>query len=167
MAKAKPFRYDTLLRIRKRQEDRCAQSLAEAHRSLGAAERRREAMRMERRRALDKAGEAAVDRFDASDIRRYYQHERHLTHMVTKTDADIVNLKETVRRRRMDLDEAMTRRRALERLRERRQAAYWKEVAKEWQKASDELATNRSAMEGITERRAAVHADASPSKETR
>jgi len=154
----RPFQYNMLLRVRKRQEDVCAQVLASTRRDLRVAEHRREEIEREQMQMLEDAGKAAASGVSASDIRRFYQYERHLAYVATRTDARIRELQNEVDKRRLDLDEAMKRRRILERLKERRQAALQAGLLKDEQAMSDEVATSHVALDRSLSRAAAAHA---------
>lgn len=136
----------TLQRIRKRQEDIKAQALAVAHRDVRIAKSEREEMISEQQHMLKMAGSALSTEFDTDDIRRYYQYERHLARLVDDKDVEIHELKAKASERRGELEEAMMRRRIIERLNERRYNAFMKEMRKAEQKFNDEVATNRSAI---------------------
>lgn len=136
----------TLLRVRKRQEDLKAQAMAVARREVALAKGARLALRDERQRMFGLAGSTARETFDADEVRRYYQHERHLAQRTDSKDAEIVELEAKAEERRAELEEAMKGRRVIEKLGERRQAALVKETRKEEQRFNDEVATNRSAM---------------------
>ncbi|MDQ1258021.1 MAG: Flagellar FliJ protein [Candidatus Hydrogenedentes bacterium] len=146
MAKPKPFQYDTLLRIRRRQEDLRAQALATTQRDIRAAEAQRDELNEQRRRTLDRAGEAVKTKFNAGDVRRYYQYERYLAHLASETDAKIAQLRREADKRRAELDSAMKRRRVIEKLKERREEAFQTEMNKDQQKMIDEAATIRAAL---------------------
>lgn len=156
MPERKPFQYKTLLRIRKRQEDLRAQALAEARRNVNAAIRRRDEIALEQTRALEQAGTRTASRFNASDVRRYFQYERHLAQLGDETEALIAKLTAVEEERREELDAAMKKRRILERLKERQERAYATELNKEAQAMTDEVATNYAAIAGRENRRAAV-----------
>lgn len=146
MAKPKPAQYDTLLRIRKRQEDIKAQALAVTRRSIRIAERQRADLAKYQRLTLEKAGALALERFDPSEVRMYYQYERHLATLIDEKDASILELRSAAEERRAELEDAMKRRRIVEKLQERLQSAFMKQVRKDEQTRADEVATNLAAM---------------------
>ncbi len=156
MPRRKPFQYDTLLRVRKRQEDIRAQALAAALRDQHAAEHRRAEITRDQVRALERASETASQEFTASDVRRFFQYERHLAHLATQTDAAIRELRGEAGKRRAELEEAMKRRRILERLEERQQGAFLAELNKEEQAMGDEVATNYAAIARSRARKAST-----------
>jgi flagellar FliJ protein len=160
MASGRPFQYATLLRIRKRQEDLKAQALALAHQQAQRAREERAGIASEQRRTLEQAGELVRARFDASEVRRYYQYERHLSRLGDTKDAEIRQLDGVVEEKRLDLEEAAKQKQVVEKLQERRMAAYQKEQLKQEQKVSDEVATNYAAM-GLGRRKS----DAKPVEE--
>ena len=138
--------YATLLRVRKHMEEQKAQVLAATRREIRVAEGERNSITEEQRRALDTAGNLAREVFDPSDVRRYYQYERHLARLVVQKDAEIRGLKRRADKERRDLEEAMKKRRVAEKLEERTAAAYEAYIRKEDQKQADETATNYAAM---------------------
>jgi flagellar FliJ protein len=147
MAEPRPFQYETLLRIRKRQEDLRAMALAVARRDLHAARQQRAEITQEQQWILDAAGAAARERFDPSEVRRYYQYERHLARLRDAKDAEIQELTSVVELKRSELEEATRQKRVVEKLKERRTAAYIKYLRKVEQRALDEAATNYAALE--------------------
>ena len=140
------FRYETLLRIRKRQEDVKASALAVARRNVYNAEEQRIRLAEEQRITLERAKDLARDEFDASDIRRYYQYERHLAQLAVAKDAEIRSLNTVAESRRAELEDATKRKRIVEKLKERQNAAFAKHVLKQEQRLTDEVATNYAAM---------------------
>lgn len=137
--------YDTLLRIRKRQEDLRAQALAETNRQIAARRQQRTQLDAERRTWLFEAGARAQRVFRAPEVAPVYRYERHLAHCITSTDASLRQLEATAAERRGELENAMKQRRVIERLRERLLEARRAAVLKEVQKRTDEAATNRAA----------------------
>lgn len=141
------FRYETLLRIRKRQEDLRAGAFAAARREVRRAEDERLHLSDEQRETLMHANELMrAGEFDASEVRRYYQYERHLTHLAVAKDAEIRQLEKAADKRRLELEEATKRKRVVEKLKENQNAAYGKYVQQTEQRRSDEAATNRAAI---------------------
>lgn len=146
MALPRGFRLDTLLRIRQRQEDQKAMALAEARRDAQQAQARQAGIVARQQAMLAAAGDAARARFDASDVRRYYQHERHLARLAVEQDALVRQLEAEAARRRDELEEALKRKRMVERLRERRAAARAAALRREEQRQLDEIAVNLAVL---------------------
>jgi flagellar FliJ protein len=146
MPPPRPFRFDTLLRIRQRQEDQKSMALAEARRALQAARVRQAGIVEHQRAMLAQAAALAQARFDASEVRRYYQHERHLAQLAVEQDATVRQLEHAAETRRGELEEALKRRRVVERLRERRLAARRDALHRAEQQVLDEIAVNLSAL---------------------
>jgi len=146
VARVDPSHYDTLLRVRQRQEDLRAQALAVALRDVRAAERERAELAERQRQALAAAGVHARDRFNPDQVRLYYQYERHLARRIDEKDASIHAFRGVAERRREELDEAMKRRRIIEKLKERLERAYAAHRVKQEQTLSDEVATNYAAF---------------------
>jgi flagellar FliJ protein len=146
MAIGNPNRYDTLLRVRKRQEDIQAQSLAVARRDVLVARRQRSKLAQERQETFQHAGEMIHPRFDASEVRRFYQYARHLAYLGDLKDMEIRELLVVSEEKQKDLEVALKARRIVEKLKERKMAAFQKELAKQEQQAIDEVATNYAAI---------------------
>ena len=138
--------YQTILRIRKRQEDIKAQALASARRQVHAARRERAGIAEEQMRALHAAQAIAQGRFDADEVRRYYQYERHLARLGDARDADIRHLESIAEEKRAELEASAKTRRVMERLVERRASANLQYQRKMEQAALDEAATTRAAL---------------------
>lgn len=142
-----PFPYADLLRIRRRQEDLRAQALAAAQREVAIATAQRDALAAEQRRVLEEAERTAQHHFDAADVRRYYQYERHLARLRDEKDADIHRLRRDAAERRVQLMASRKLRRMVEKLDEWQRAAYWQARWKAEQKMLDEIAVMRHARE--------------------
>ncbi len=100
------------------------------------------------KRMLEEAAGATQQEFDASSIHRYYQYERHLARLAVEKDAAIAELRETEEERRADLEEAMKKKRIVERLKERHRDALFADLNKEEQAVLDETAINQAAVDG-------------------
>lgn len=146
MALKKPGHYETLVRVRKRQEEIKVITLAATRRDISNAEAERAGIAARQREALEQASEIAKSEFDASDVRRYYQYERYLARLAVRKDADIRGLQRKAEGQRRELLEATKKRRISEKLEERTAEAYHDHVLKQAQKQIDEVATNRAAM---------------------
>jgi len=146
MAKPDPKSYDTLLRVRQRQEDLRAQTLAEVRRRERTAQAEREALAREQQRMLEDAGSVLTQHFDAADVRRYYQHERHLARMGDEKDIQIREIQVQAEERRAELEAASKRRRMVERLQERKREAYRVHLNKLDQQQTDETATTYASL---------------------
>ena len=145
MAMRKAFRYGTLLRVRKRQEELKAVSLAAARRHLRNAEAERDELTGMRMGALLAAGERTSRPFAAPDLQRYYQYERHLARELVAKEAEIVQLARKEEFCRSELETAMKGRRTVERLEERHLETLRGELAKADQRHLDEVAVSRQA----------------------
>lgn len=145
MARAGRFQYEVLLRIRKRQEDLKAQSLALARREVHVAKEQRIHLGEEQQRALCCAGALAQNIFDAADVRRYYQYERYLARLCDAKDVAIRELERVAESRRQELEHATKSKRIVEKLKERRQRAHHAVLRRKEQQMADELASNYAA----------------------
>jgi hypothetical protein len=121
-------------------------ALAEVRRSIQVAENRRATIVRDQRRALEKAGAVSQGRFEAAVVQAYHLYERHLAYLAVQEDARIVELRNIEAERRAELEEAMQRKRVVERLRDKQNEAFQAEVIKEGQQFTDEVATNQAAM---------------------
>lgn len=138
----RPSQYDTLLRVRKHEEDIKNQSLVEARNMAKRALQERDGFLEDRRHALARASEVAEQQFDAADVRRYYQYERHLATMVDQRDATIKEWEGIAEERRVELIAAARARQVVEKVRDRKMEAYREMLSKEEQDALDESASN-------------------------
>lgn len=136
-----PNRYATILRLRKRTEDRQAQVVAAVRQEVQRSQRQRTSLELTRRTALESAGASLHDRFDAEEIRGYYQYERHLAGLRDEKDAEIRDLQRQEAEQLAILEQATQGRRVVEKLHERRVKAYHAHQRKEEQRYVDETAT--------------------------
>lgn len=143
----KPNRYAVLLRLRKQEEDLRAQALAESRNAVLRSQRERTSLELTRQLALEHAGETLMDRFDATEVRSYYQYERHLAVLRDQKDADIRELRTVEAEKLAQLESATKARRVAEKLHDRRWASYREYVGKELQKQMDETATMYAARD--------------------
>jgi flagellar export protein FliJ len=153
MARRPSVHYDTMLRIRKRQEDLRARALAAAHQEVLRAERELASIEAKQRETLQEAGKRATKHFDARDIRLYYQYERHLARLADEKSAEIIELRAQEQKRRTELEDAMKQRRVMEKLIERKRRTYFQEVRKEEQAFADETAANYAVIARAAARR--------------
>src|SRR5690606_3944143 len=119
-----------------------------ARQTLAAAESTRLGIQQAQTSALHEAGRRiSQPEFDSSDVRAYYQYERHLAKSLDECDADIRELGRALAARQEGLLEAAARRRMIELLRERRLLERAQRLRKLEQQASDEVAVARSRIE--------------------
>lgn len=136
---------ETMVRVRRRQEDLKAQALAQAQRDVRNAIEQREGLEAYQRRMLARAGELmAGEDVDASAVRQVYQHERHLARLAVERDADIHRLKQVAEAKRMELEAALKNRRMVEQLETRAVEQYRQFRNDLEQKFNDEIATARA-----------------------
>ena len=62
--------------------------------------------------------------FQAEEVGRYFQYERHLARLAVETDARLLELRALEEKRRAELEEALKSRRMVEKLQEREHAAH-------------------------------------------
>jgi flagellar export protein FliJ len=153
MARRPSAHFDTLLRIRKRQEDIRARALALARREVQRAEQELAALETRQREILEEAGKRATKRFDAIEIRLYYQYERYLARLADEKSAQAIELRAQEQKRRAELEDAMKQRHITEKLLARKRRIYLEEVRKEDQAFADETAANYAAIARAAARR--------------
>ncbi len=145
MPKKPSAQLDTLLRIRRRQEDAHARVLADARKDVRRAEEELASIEARQVETLDQAGKLARRQFDAQEVRLYYQYERHLARLADDTSEKAEELRQIAEQRRKELEEAMKRRRIMEKLIDRKIQIYMAELRREEQNLLDEIAGNRAA----------------------
>ena len=145
MPKRRAFRYSTLLRVRRLQEEEEAQRLAAIRRELRAALHEREFLAQEQVRMFREAASATKRLFAAANVHLFYIYERHLARRAVETDARIAALRTRESDRRRDLEEATRRKRMIERLEDHHVTALRAEINREDQGISDETAVSRAA----------------------
>jgi len=159
MARRPSAHFDTLLRIRRRQEDIRARALALARREVQRVEQELAALETRQRETLEEAGKRAKKRFDAIEIRLYYQYERYLARLADEKSAQAIELRAQERKRRAELEDAMKQRRITEKLLARKRRIYLEEVRKEDQAFADETAANYAAIARAAHRRVKPNAE--------
>lgn len=147
MARPRRFRYQTLLRVRERQEELKAVALGRVRRDIAVAQQERAAIVDEQRFMLEEAGRSTQQPFTAGRVLGYYQYEWHLARRAVEKDASIVQLKREEAERREELQEAMKKRRMVSKLKERHHEALQAELNDIERKQADEAATNRAAAD--------------------
>ena len=148
----KPGHYGALLRVRKHQEEMRAMTLAHTRREIARARSEREEIADRQREALARISDLARDRFDAADVRRYFQYERYLARRAVEKDAEIQGLEARASEEREVLEEAMKRRKITEKLEEQVRNTYAAHVRGWEQKQMDEAASNRRALDAGAEK---------------
>lgn len=148
MALRHPENYAMLLRVRQRQEDVQARDVARAERNVSAAVAERDQIEALQKATMVKADDIAKTEVDTSKVDGYLQYERHLARLCVEQDAKIRSFRGVVEEFRVELGEAIKKRRIVERLIERAEAAQRKRAQKLEQQISDELASMRGAARG-------------------
>lgn len=152
MPRRDPERFNTLVRVRKRQEQVRAQSLADVRTQIQSVQRQRQQISEEQIRVFQDASEAVGERLAGPEIHLFYQYERHLARLAVERDATLRRLRTVEEERRMALEDAMKRRRVVERLQDRYQQEASLEQRKSEQKQSDEIAGVRASRHTQGER---------------
>lgn len=139
-------RMQNLARLRKREEEIRAQELALVRRRIQGTEQQRASIEDMQRMMLTTAHETAQGAFQAPDVQRYYQFERHLSRMADESDATLAQLKRQESERLGNLEQARIKRKVIERLAERVADTYQAETSRLERLVMDEVAINRSAF---------------------
>lgn len=137
---------ETLLRIRRRQEELKAQAHANAQREVHRAEGERAMIVEEQRRILQDLSQATSDTPDVHKALRFRHHERYLARLSVEKDAAVTELREAAEGRREDLEGAMKHRKIVERLVERREDLLRHDQRKKEQKVTDDVAATKAAV---------------------
>ncbi|MBI5095109.1 MAG: flagellar FliJ family protein [Candidatus Hydrogenedentes bacterium] len=152
MLRSSKSRFDTLVRVRRLQENLRAQALASVRRDIRLATNERDELETQQRSMLEEAGRKSEHTFTAGEVRRFYQYERHLARLAVEKDAAIAQLRRNENVKLGELNEATIRKRTVERLSERAAEVYAAWVRKEAQAVTDETATNKAAVARQAER---------------
>ncbi len=138
-----------LVRVRKRTEEVHALALAGTQRDIAQCRSYRDALLAQQRAQLMTAEARTHTDFDASDVRRFYQHERHLASLSDAKDAELQQLGTVEHEQRGALEDALKARKVVEQLKDRRQLHHLKEIDKQEVQQLDEAVlmhrTNRKA----------------------
>lgn len=147
MARDRTRTFATLRRLRKLQEEERARETAQAHQALARGLQLRAALEQARRSALEEASaRMAEPAIDASDMRAYYQYERHLARHIDRQDADNRKLDKNLAEQRRRLNEAAMRRKVVERLAELERERHAREAARQERIRVDEAAVTRALL---------------------
>jgi len=139
--------YDVMFRVRKLEEEARARDMAVAHHAASQGHQKRASLEQMRQQALEQAAERlSSPEIDASDMRAYYQYERHLARAIDTQDAENRKLDKRLSEERARLHAAAVRRRVMERLGEREAERIAKEAAHQERKQLDEAAIVRALM---------------------
>lgn len=152
MARRRRINFDVLLRVRERQEQLRAQALATTRREIRSHEQTRESLQQEQVRMFDEAGRESQTSFSARRIHGYFLYERHLAREAVEQDATIRKLRVEEEERRVELEEAMKRKRIVERLHERDREEQLDALRTLEQKIADDIASGRATIRVRRER---------------
>jgi len=140
-------RLETIVRLRKQEEDARMRALSSVREEIAAAERQRDSIAHMQRMMLEEAAARTRSRFSTDEMQRFYQFERHLAGIATDTDASIQELEQVASERLEDLRRANQRKRTMERLTGNAAAARHEELTKSERALIDEVAINRAAAD--------------------
>lgn len=152
MKARRPERYATLARVRKHQEEQQAKALAEARRVVSGLVEERHELEAYQRRILEEAGRQASEPV-AGRMRALYLFERHLVKLADEKDVEIEAGRHDAEARRGEFEEAVKRRRIVERLIERAEEDVQDRIRRRTQRQHDEFATIQFARESLRQRR--------------
>ena len=122
-------------------------TLAATRRDVRTAEQERDSIGAAQRRTLEAAREAAKDRFDAAEVRQYYQSERHLARLGVESDARLHQLNVQAEQQREALVDASKKKKIVERLKVRGDEALLNEYRKLEQEMANEVAINYTVIQ--------------------
>lgn len=157
MAMRRPEQYSMLLRVRKRQEDLSAMTLATARREVRNAEAQRDEFERLQRETLATAAERASGTVDPFQMRQFLQYQRHLAWLTVGKNAQIAGLNDEAENRRQALGESMKQRRVVERLMEHARDAVREKARRDEQRLDDETSSTRAALTRSTTNAARKH----------
>jgi len=140
-------RLENLVRLRKQEEDARVRELSAVRHEIAAAARQRDAIGDMQRSMLEDAAQRTRAQFNAEEMQRFYQFERHLAGLATDADAAIQEMRSVEAERLEELKDANRRKRTMERLAENAQADRRMHLAHAERKLIDEVAVNRNAAE--------------------
>ncbi|MCH8204157.1 MAG: flagellar FliJ family protein [Candidatus Hydrogenedentes bacterium] len=148
----RPERYATLARVRRHQEEQRAQVLARARRVVSGLEDQRGELESYRQRILEEAGRQASEPV-AVRLRALYVFERHLGRLADDKDVEIEAGRHDADARRGEFEEAVKRRRIVERLIEKAEEDVHHRIRRREQRHHDEIAAIQFARESLRQRR--------------
>lgn len=143
---AREGRYDTILRVRQRQEELRAAALAEVRREIRVLEEQRDEIVRQQRAMIEQAQAAMRQECRASDVQGYYGYERFLARLAVEKDARLAELRRIEAQRRDELEAAYKSRRIMEKLSEKERDAFLAAAGKKEQAVLDETAVNHAAL---------------------
>ena len=141
MAKRFKFNLETVLKLRRRREDSQKQVVAEHVGRLSKACRREDLLQRQIGQETDEV--RAARGAGVLNIQRIARHRHWLTHLqrnLLMSQGEIRGIEAELAQERMKLAQLARDRQALERLRQRRELAYRKELARRAQQEQDEAA---------------------------
>lgn len=159
----RPEQYETLARVRKLQADQKAQELAYARNKLKNLELQREELEAYQRRVLEEAGRQAAEPIPER-MRGFYRFERHLGRLADAKGAEIETYRREVEERREHFEEAVRKRRIVDRLIEKAEQRIRERFDRHEQRFHDEVASIQFARRNLNQRRkerANEHAESS------
>ncbi len=140
MAKRFQFRLEPVRKLRAQARDAQRRVVADAVRSVAAAEQRITEFDAQLRQTVQLTrGERLAQRVDISALRGQEFYRGLLHRRILETNVDLAKEARRLEIERAKLGEASARLKAIEKLRERRWARYRKDVAREEQGVSDDL----------------------------
>lgn len=134
-----PQRYETLLRVRKHQEELKSVALAQERRILRDLNHQREDIEEYRLGVLQRAGTEAAERPVAGRLAAYHRFERHLRRLADDKDVEIGEQQQVCEEKRAELEEAIQRKRIVERLTEKAEKNLYEWNTRREQRFHDDL----------------------------
>jgi flagellar export protein FliJ len=141
--------YAALLRVRRTQEDVEAQKLADVRRLVLRAQQELASIQEHQRAAIESAAQASAPKPNPVRIDSFLQYERHLNREAVNKDAEIRTLDAKAEAQRRDLEDAMKRRKTMEKLIERADEEIAVERRRREQRLTDDIAGIRHHLGGV------------------
>jgi flagellar export protein FliJ len=139
-------RLETLVRLRKQEEDARVRELGAVRRDIASAMNQRDSIGEMQRAMLEDAAKRTRAQFSADEMQRFYQFERHLAGLAIDADSAIQEMRTVEAERLEDLKDANRRKRTMEKLAENALADRAAHTTKTERQLIDEVAINRNAL---------------------
>ncbi len=141
-------RYDSLIKIRKTQEQLCAQKLAETQMKIKSVEQEIENVKNLEQNHIHQVQDLQKKSRKVKDISDTFEYIVFLGKQKELLEKRKQELEEIAKTQRKELEEIMIEEKMLQKLRENRERVYRLWVQKEMQKNIDDLSSSRFLMKG-------------------
>jgi flagellar FliJ protein len=137
------FKLQTLLKVREQKEKAAQQELAQAQQARDMIQHRIDALQEEGKEAEAMMREKKQRTFSAPELSANLQYLEGIRFQIARMQDDLFRASNIVAEKQQQLAEAITDRKALEKLKERRKEEWEAEFRREERKLADEHATTR------------------------